>query len=58
MKLRRKNFFIYTLIGFLIFLTGETMWNASLYRDGIHPNAAGNKELAEFVRNAIKTNEK
>ena len=33
-------------------------WNPSLYRDGIHPTAAGNAELAAFIHSAIMTNGK
>lgn len=38
-------------------LTTTSNWNTSFYRDGIHPNAAGNTVLAEFIYNAIKTSE-
>ena len=36
-------------------LTNNSKWNASLYRDGIHPNAAGNAELAAVILNVVKS---
>ena len=31
-------------------------WNASLYRDGVHPTIAGNEVLAKMLASAIQTN--
>ena len=39
-------------------VTDDEKWNLSLYRDGIHPNAAGNKELAEIIKTVVQLSNK
>jgi lysophospholipase L1-like esterase len=34
----------------------DTDWNASLYRDGIHPNVLGNKMIADKISRVLMRN--
>jgi len=36
-------------------VTEDKNWSLTMYRDGIHPNVAGNKELAEVIKTVVQS---